>query len=129
PAIAVALNRRRGPSTVTAPALAAGVAAVEDVVAIERARAHNERWLRWFSERLAALGILLTPSVGNFVLARFPDSPSENADAAFAFLQSRGILVRQMGGYGLPQYLRITIGTGEEMERRADTLAEFLSAR
>ena len=35
---------------------------------------------------------------------------------AFAFLQSRGILTRKMGGYGLPQHLRITIGTGEEME-------------
>jgi histidinol-phosphate aminotransferase len=129
PAIADVLNRMRGPFNVTAPALAAGVAAVEDVGAIERARAHNERWLGWFSERLTALGIPLTPSVGNFVLARFPDSPSKNADAAFAFLQSRGILVRQMGGYGLPQYLRITIGTGAEMERVADTLAEFMAAR
>src|SRR5437016_1889234 len=114
PAIADVLNRIRGPFNVAAPALAAGVAAVEDVVAIERARAHNERWLGWFSERLAALGIPLTPSVGNFVLARFPDDRGKNADAAFAFLQSRGILVRQMGGYGLPQYLRTTIGTGEE---------------
>jgi histidinol-phosphate aminotransferase len=114
---------------VTAPALAAGVAAVEDVEAIERARTHNERWLAWFSERLIALGIPLTASVGNFVLARFPDDPSKNADAAFAFLQSRGILVRQMGGYGLPQYLRITIGTGAEMERVADALAEFMAAR
>jgi histidinol-phosphate aminotransferase len=129
PAIADVLNRMRGPFNVAAPALAAGVAAVEDVGAIDRARAHNERWLGWLSERLTALGIPLTPSVGNFVLARFPDSPSRNADAAFAFLQSRGILVRQMGGYGLPQYLRITIGTGEEMERVANTLAEFMSAR
>ena len=80
-------------------------------------------------ERLAALGIPLTPSVGNFILARFPDGPGKNADAAFAFLQSRGILVRQMGGYGLPQYLRITIGTGEEMERVAATITEFMSAR
>ena len=129
PPIADVLNRMRGPFNVSAPALAAGVAAVEDVVAIERARAHNERWLGWFSERLAALGIPLTPSVGNFVLARFPDDRGKNADAAFAFLQSRGILVRQMGGYGLPQYLRITIGTGEEMERVAATIAEFMSAR
>ncbi len=129
PTIADVLNRMRGPFNVAAPALAAGVAAVEDVVAIERARAHNERWLGWFSERLTAIGIPLTPSVGNFVLARFPDSPSKNADAAFAFLQSRGILVRQMGGYGLPQYLRITIGTGAEMEQMAETLAEFMASR
>src|ERR1700730_16439905 len=129
PAIADVLNRMRGPFNVAAPALAAGVAAVEDVVAIERARAHNERWHGWFSERLAALGIPLTPSAGTFLLARFPDSPSKNADAAFAFLQSRGILVRQMGGYGLPQYLRITIGTGAEMERVAAVIAELMSVR
>ena len=128
-AVADVLNRIRGPFNVAAPALAAGVAAVEDVGALARARAHNERWLPWLSERLAALGLALTPSVGNFVLARFPDEPRCNADAAFAFLQSRGILVRQMGGYGLPQHLRITIGTGEEMEIVAAALAEFMAAR
>ena len=128
PAIADVLNRIRGPFNLTAPALAAGVAAVEDVGALARARAHNERWLGWFSERLAALGLPLTPSVGNFVLPRFPDDPRRNADAAFEFLQSRGILTRKMGGYGLPQHLRITIGTGEEMEIVAAAIAEFMAA-
>ena len=112
PAVADVLNRVRGPFNVSAAAQAAGVAAVEDVEALNRARAHNERWLPWFSERLAALGLPLTPSVANFVLARFPDDPLKNADAAFAFLQSRGILTRKMAAYGLPQHLRITIGTG-----------------
>jgi histidinol-phosphate aminotransferase len=128
PAIADVLNRIRGPFNVSAPALAAGVAALEDVAALARARAHNERWLPWLSERLAALGLPLTPSVGNFVLPRFPDDASHNAGAALAFLQARGILVRQMGGYGLPQHLRITIGTGEEMERVVAVLAEFMAA-
>jgi histidinol-phosphate aminotransferase len=127
PAIADVLNRIRGPFNVTAPALAAGVAAVEDVAALARARAHNQRWLPWFSERLAGLGLTLTPSVGNFVLPRFPDDPRHDAAAAFAFLQARGILTRQMGAYGLPQYLRITIGTGEEMEIVAAALAEFMA--
>lgn len=126
PGIADVLNRVRGPFNVTAPALAAGIAAVEDVGALARARAHNDRWLPWFSERLAGLGLALTPSVGNFVLPQFPDDPARNADAAFAFLQSRGILTRKMGGYGLPQHLRITIGTGEEMETVAAALAEFM---
>ncbi len=127
PAIADVLNRIRGPFNVSAPALAAGVAAVEDVAALARARAHNQRWLPWFSEHLAALGLPLTPSVGNFVLPQFPDEPRHNADAAFAFLQSRGILTRKMGGYGLPKHLRITIGTGEEMEIVATALAEFMA--
>jgi histidinol-phosphate aminotransferase len=128
PAIADVLNRVRGPFNVTAPALAAGVAAVEDVGALARARAHNDRWLPWLSERLAALGLLLTPSVANFVLPQFPDDPRHNADAAFAFLQSRGILTRKMGGYGLPRHLRITIGTGEEMETVFAAITEFMAS-
>jgi histidinol-phosphate aminotransferase len=129
PAIADILNRMRSPFNVNAPALAAGVAAIEDVAALVRAQAHNQRWLAWFSERLTALGIPLTPSVANFVLARFPDDPRKNADAVFAFLQSHGILTRKMGAYGLPQYLRISIGPGEEMERVAATLGEIMAAR
>jgi histidinol-phosphate aminotransferase len=127
PAIADVMNRVRGPFNVTAPALAAGVAAVEDVGALARARAHNDRWLPWLSERLAALGLPLTPSVANFVLPQFPDDPKHNADAAFAFLQSRGILTRKMGGYGLPKHLRITIGTGEEMETVLAAITEFMA--
>ena len=127
PPIVDVLNRIRGPFNVSAAALAAGVAAVEDVATFERARAHNERWLTWFSARLRALGLELTPSVGNFVLPRFPDEPRRNADAAFTFLQSRGILTRKMGGYGLPHHLRITIGTGEEMGTVAAVLAEFMA--
>ena len=63
------------------------------------------------------------------MLPQFPDEPRRNADAAFAFLQSRGILARKMGGYGLPQHLRITIGTGEEMETVAAAIAEFMAAQ
>jgi histidinol-phosphate aminotransferase len=114
---------------VSAAAQAAGIAAVEDVEALNRARAHNERWLPWFSERLAAFGLPLTPSVANFVLARFPDVPGRSADAAFTFLQSRGILTRKMAAYGLPQHLRITIGTGPEMETVSAALAKFMGAR
>ena len=129
PTIADVLNRVRGPFNVSTPAVAAGIAAIEDTVSLDRARAHNDRWLPWFSERLAALGLPLTPSVGNFVLPRFPDESGRNAEAAFAFLQSHGILTRKMSGYGLPQYLRITIGTGEEMEKVAAALGEFMGTR
>jgi histidinol-phosphate aminotransferase len=129
PAVADVLNRMRSPFNINAPALAAGVAAVEDVAAVERAHAHNQRWLAWFSERLTVLGLSLTPSVANFVLARFLDDPARNADAAFSFLQSRGILTRKMGAYGLPQHLRISIGTGEEMERVAATIGDFMARR
>jgi histidinol-phosphate aminotransferase len=128
PAIADVLNRVRGPFNVAAPAIAAGIAALEDTEALDRARAHNLRWRAWLSERLAALGLPVTPSVCNFVLPRFPDDPRRSAEAAFEFLRARGILTRKMAAYGLPQYLRITIGTGEEMERVAAALAEFMRA-
>jgi len=128
PAIADALNRIRGPFNVSAAALAAGVAALDDTEALARARAHNDHWQPWLSERLAALGLKPTSSVGNFVLPRFPDDPRHNADAAFAFLHARGILTRKMGGYGLPGHLRITIGTGEEMEKVAAAIAQFMAS-
>jgi histidinol-phosphate aminotransferase len=128
PAIIDVLNRVRGPFNVNAAAIAAGIAAVEDTEALARARAHNDKWLPWLSERLSKLGLDLTPSVGNFVLPRFPDGPTHNSDAAFAYLQSRGIITRKMGGYGLPACLRITIGTAEENEKVAATLAEFMAS-
>jgi histidinol-phosphate aminotransferase len=127
PAIADVLNRVRGPFNVSTPAIAAGIAAVEDTEALARARAHNDHWQPWFSQRLAALGLPLTPSVANFVLPRFPDEPGRDADAAFAFLQKHGILTRKMHAYGLPRHLRITIGTGEEMEKVAAVIGEFMA--
>ncbi len=129
PAVADVLNRVRGPFNVSAPAIAAGIAAVEDAAALEQARAHNDLWLPWFSDRLTALGLKLTPSVANFVLPRFPDDPDRNADAAFGFLKSRGVLTRKMGGYGLPQCLRISIGTEEEMATVAALLGNFMARR
>jgi histidinol-phosphate aminotransferase len=127
PAIADVLNRVRGPFNVSAPALAAGLAALNDTEALAKARAHNDRWQPWLNERMAVLGLSPTPSVGNFVLPRFSETGGHTADAAFAFLQKHGILTRRMGGYGLPHALRITVGTGEENEKVAATLAEFMS--
>jgi len=121
PAVADVLNRVRGPFNVSAASLAAAAAALEDRAHTERARQHNERWLPWFREELAKLGLVAVPSYGNFVLVRFPD-----ADAALAFLNARGIIPRRMAAYGLPDCLRITIGTGEEMEAVVTALAEYM---
>ncbi len=129
PAVVDVLNRVRGPFNVSTPAIAAGIAAIEDVEALKRARAHNDHWQPWLSERLAALGLPLTASVANFVTPRFPDEPGHNADAAFTFLRQHGILTRKLAAYGMPQYLRITIGTGDEMERVVAVLGEFMGRR
>ncbi|HXO01086.1 MAG TPA: histidinol-phosphate transaminase [Stellaceae bacterium] len=128
PAIADVLNRVRGPFNVSAVAQAVGVAALEDTEALRRAQEHNNHWLPWLNERLAALDLDPTPSVGNFVLPRFPDDPRHNADAAFEFLQSRNIIARKMGGYQLPDRIRITIGTAEENRKVAAVLAEFMAS-
>lgn len=116
-AIADALNRIRGPFNVSAPAIAAGIAALDDRSHVEKSVAHNETWLPWLTAELEKLGLTVTPSVANFVLVHFPKESGRDADAANAFLQSRGIIVRKMGAYGLPGALRVTIGT--EAENRA----------
>ncbi|HZT50519.1 MAG TPA: histidinol-phosphate transaminase, partial [Stellaceae bacterium] len=126
PAIADVLNRIRGPFNVSIPAQAAGIAALEDVASLDRAREHNEIWRPWLERELARLGLALTPGVANFVLVHFPPGPRDAA-AAFRFLQSRAILTRRVAGYHLPEHLRITVGTEEEMRAVAAAMAEFMA--
>ena len=123
-AIIDVLNRVRGPFNITASAQAAGIAAVEDVDHVEASRAHNDRWMAWLTQQLGMLGVEVPPSAGNFILARFADKAS--ADAAYAHLMSRGIITRLMGGYGLPESIRITIGLEDENRALVDALAEHL---
>ncbi len=123
--IAGVLNRMRGPFNVSAPAMAAGVAALDDTDFTDNARKHNETWRAWTGERLSGLGLEVTPSAGNFVLVRFPAGPGRDAEAADGFLKDRGIIVRRMEAYGLGDCLRITIGQEDEMRALVDTLAAF----
>ncbi|MEJ1160299.1 histidinol-phosphate transaminase [Prosthecomicrobium sp. N25] len=125
-AVIDALNRIRGPFNVSVPAIAAGVAAIEDRDFVARAAEHNEAALPALAERLAGLGLTVTPSVGNFILVHFPEQAGRRAPDADAFLQSRGVVVRRMDAYGLPNALRITIGDAEANEMVASTLAEFM---
>lgn len=125
--VADVLNRVRGPFNVNAAAQAAGVAAIRDLASARAAREHNDVWLPWFTRELEKLGLTVNPSVANFVLVRFPKAPKD-ADAANAFLQSKGILVRKMGGYGLPEWLRMSIGTEEEMRLVVAAVADFLKS-
>ena len=97
PAVADVLNRIRNPFNVSVPAL------------------------------LAALGLEFTPSQGNFHLVHFPTEPGRNAAAADAFLRSRGIIVRAMPSYGLPEWLRMTVGGAEECQHLMHVLADFVA--
>jgi histidinol-phosphate aminotransferase len=125
-AIVDVMNRVRGPFNVSAPAIAAGVASINDKAFIETAVQHNATWLEKLSTEIAKLGLVVTPSVGNFILVHFPADARLNAGAADAFLKSRGIIVRAMKGYGMPSALRFTIGTDDENAVVLKTLADFV---
>ena len=121
-----AINRIRGPFNVNAPAIAAGVAAIRDTAHVERSREHNTRWLAWLTEEIGKLGLLVTPSVANFVLIHFPESKGRTAKEADAFLTKRGLILRQVAGYKLPNALRMSVGTEEANRLMVKALAEFL---
>jgi histidinol-phosphate aminotransferase len=106
-----AINRIRGPFNVNAAAQAAGVAALADEAHLAKAVSHNARWLPWLSEQIAALGLVVAPSHGNFVLIRFRDAgEAARVDAA---LTAAGFVLRGMGAYGLPDCLRLSVGDEE----------------
>jgi histidinol-phosphate aminotransferase len=124
--VAGVLNRVRGPFNVTSPAIAAGIAALADTEHVEKAVSHNERWLPWVAAELTRIGIKVTPSIGNFVLMHFPAGKTV-ADAD-KHLKTRGIIVRPVGAYGIPNALRMTIGTEDENRKAVAALAEFMSS-
>jgi histidinol-phosphate aminotransferase len=127
--VADALNRIRGPFNVNAPAMAAGAAAIADAAHEAASAAHNARWRTWLAGELEKLGLMVTPSVANFLLVHFAAGPERSAAAADAFLKSRAIIVRRVDAYGLPDALRITIGTEADCRAVASALADFVAGR
>lgn len=123
-----AINRIRGAFNVSAPGLAAAVAAVEDTAHVEAAVTHNETWLPWLTRQFTDLGLTVTPSVTNFLLVHFPETEGRTAKDADAFLTRRGLILRRVDSYGLPGALRVTVGTEEANRLLVAALAEFLGA-
>jgi len=120
------LNRLRGPFNVNVPAQRAAAAALKDRKHVEEAIAHNDKWRGWLVEQIRKAGLRVDDSVGNFVLIHFPAKPPHSAKQADAFLVSRGLILRDVGNYGLPNCLRLTVG-GEDANRRvAAALADFM---
>ncbi|MEP9367521.1 histidinol-phosphate transaminase [Xanthobacter sp. VNH20] len=126
-AVLDAMNRIRGPFNMNTPALLAGAAAIADTAHVELAVAHNEHWLPWLTDEIGKLGLKVTPSVANFVLIHFDDVPGRTAREADAFLSARGLILRSVASYGLPNALRMTVGTEEANRRAVEALAAFLS--
>lgn len=120
------LNRLRSPFNINAAAQAAGVAAVRDQAFIARAIEENAEQRLRLSQSLQQAGLDVPPSVCNFILAGFEDEA--RAQAANAYLLDRGVIVRAMGAYGLPRYLRVTVGTAAENTRLIEALTDFLQS-
>jgi histidinol-phosphate aminotransferase len=121
-----AVNRIRGPFNVSAPAIAAGIAAVKDTAHVARAADHNAKWLPWLTDEIGKLGLKVTPSVGNFILIHFPETKGKTAKDADAFLTKRGLILRAVGAYRLPNALRMTVGSEEANKLAVAALTEFM---
>jgi len=117
------LGRIRGPFNLSTPALAAAEAAVRDADWVRRCRDANTRMRAWLAEALAAHGVPSDPSHGNFILARFKDRAE--AEACDDYLKSQGLIVRRVGGYNLPDCLRITVGDEAACRRVAHAVGQF----
>ncbi len=124
-----AVNRIRGPFNVSAPAMLAAVAAIEDHEHVQMSRTFTETWRNWLTEEITKLGIKVTPSVANFILMHFPTTKGKTAADADAFLTSRGLVLRAVTNYGLPNSLRMTIGTEEANRLAVETLREFVAQK
>ncbi len=125
--IADMLNRIRGPFNISSAAIAAGVAAIEDQSHIEQSITVNNEGLVWMRDGLEALGLKVSPSVGNFILIHFTQDAGKTAADADAYLNKQGIILRQVVSYGLPHCLRMTIGTMEDNKKVLAALQTFLA--
>jgi histidinol-phosphate aminotransferase len=127
PANAVdALNRIRGPFNVSQPAIAAGVAAMTDVMHTATAARHNARWLLWLAQEISKFGLTATPSIANFLLIHFPIAAGRTAAEADAFLCARGLILRRLEAFRLPNALRLSVGTEAANRRVIAALSAFM---
>jgi histidinol-phosphate aminotransferase len=121
-----AVNRVRGPFNVNAPASAAGIAAIQDAAHVAQSVAYNEKWRGWLTVEIGKLGLEVTPSVANFILIHFPEDNGRTAAEADQLLTSRGVILRQVKAYGLPNALRMSIGSEEANRLAVATLSQFM---
>lgn len=122
------LHRARGQFNCSLAAQSAAVASLEDTAHIDAARALNDEWLPRMADALTGMGLSVPPSIGNFVLVRFPGG-ADQAQAADAHLKGLGIIVRPVAAYGLPDCLRITIGTAEDNQAVIAAMKDFLAGQ
>jgi histidinol-phosphate aminotransferase len=124
PAFVSALEKIRQPFNVNLVAQAAGLAALDDAQHVQRTRANNFEGRKFLEEGLAKLRLAYVPSHANFVLAHVG-----NGHGVFEALQREGVITRPMGGYRLPEWIRISVGTPTENRRCLRALKKALRAQ
>jgi histidinol-phosphate aminotransferase len=123
PGVADLMNRVREPFNVNSLSLAGAAAGLEDREFVRESFELNQSGMRRVTQGLGALGLKFIPSFGNFVSFRVPDTAG-----VFKRLLARGVIVRPIASYGMPDYLRVTIGLEAENERFLEALRQSLSA-
>jgi histidinol-phosphate aminotransferase len=126
-AVCDVLNRIRGPFNVSTLQQVVGAAAIHDRAHVEKSAAHNEQWRMWLTAEIRKTGLRVDDSVANFVLIHFGKG-AKDAAKADAFLMQRGLILRGVASYGLPDCLRLTVGTAEQNELVAAALRDFMAA-
>ncbi|HET7765894.1 MAG TPA: histidinol-phosphate transaminase [Burkholderiales bacterium] len=121
PAVADLLNRVRQPFNVNSLALAAATAALGDAKFVAKSVRMNRAGMALLERAFKRLGLEYLPSCANFVTFRVPE-----ADAVYQKLLRQGVIVRPIGGYGMPEHLRVTVGTPKENERFLEALKAAL---
>ncbi len=121
PEVADLMNRVRQPFNVNSVSLAAAQAALDDSEFLERSRQVNEQGLRALELGFKRLGLEFIPSLANFITVRVGA-----AAAVYQGLLKRGVIVRPVGNYDLPEFLRVTVGTPAQNERFLKALQSVL---
>lgn len=124
-----ALHRIRAPFNVTTAGQSAAIAAVKDQAWVEASRTHNRQWREWLADEVASLsnhGLRAVPSKANFILILF--NGKLTAEAAMKGLWDEGFATRWLPGQGLPNGLRITIGTEQQVRAVAAKLRSMAEA-
>lgn len=121
PELIAGFEKVRQPFNINAVAQAGAFAALDDVEHLRKTRENNRRGVEFYQSNFGHLGLDFVPSAANFVLVKVGDGLR-----MFTELQKRGIITRPMGGYQLPAWLRISVGTAAQNERCLKALREIL---
>ena len=121
PDFIAALEKVRQPFNVNSLAQAAGLAALDDDAHTQKTRQNNAGGRKYLEDALREMGVEYVPSSANFILLRVGE-----ARRVFTELQAAGIIVRPVENYGLPEWLRISIGTPRQNQRCLKALQEIL---